>query len=197
MWRLVCHIGPPERAARDLEPLLSFGSPVEVQVGPMPYAAVNAMLDPVFPHGAASYWKSTFLQDLSDGAIGTLVDCFARCPSPMTPIAIEHFHGEVTRVPADATAVAFRDPGFNVVIPSVWTDPPATDANVAWTRETYAALAPFASERRYVNYLDADDTGEAAGRAAWGPNYDWLVDVKTAYDPGNLFRLNVNVPPRS
>ena len=70
----------------------------------------------------------------------------------MTLIALEHFHGAVTRVPATATAFPHRDEGINLIITSVWLDPADTAANVAWTRETYEAIQPFTSDHRYVNY---------------------------------------------
>ena len=192
---LLCHVGTLEQAAKDLEPLLGFGSPLDVHVGPMPYSAVNSMLDESFPKGALYYWKSNFLRELSDGAIDMLVAQFAACPSPMTAIVVEHFHGEVTRIPSDATAAQIRGEAYNVVIPSVWTDPAATDANVAWARSAYSALQPFMSERRYVNYLGEDDTGDDPVRAAYGPAYDRPVELKRKYDPENLFRLNANIKP--
>jgi hypothetical protein len=102
----------------------------------------------------------------------------------------------VTRVPVDATAVPHREPGHNFAITSVWTEPAATDENVAWTSETFEAMEPFLVGRRYVNYFSEDDTGEESARAAYGPNYERLVEVKTAWDPANLFRQNTNVPPR-
>jgi len=192
---VLCHVGTLEQAEKDLQPLLAFGSPLDVQVGPMPYSAVNSMLDESFPKGALYYWKSSFLRELSDAAIDTLVAQFTACPSPMTAIVVEHFHGEVTRIPADSTAAPLRDKAYNVVIPSVWTDPAATDANVAWARGTYAALEPFRAERRYVNYLGEDDTGDDPVRAAYGPHYDRLAELKRKYDPDNLFRLNANIKP--
>jgi FAD/FMN-containing dehydrogenase len=196
---LACHVGSPDQAQRDLEPLTAFGSPMDVQVGPMNYTAVNTVFfDASYPKGSLNYWKSTFLGDLSDAAIDTLVAHFATSPSTTggTAVGIEHFHGEVTRVPVEATAIPHRQPGYDVLIASNWTDPPDTDENVSWTRETFAALGPFAIDRRYVNYLDVDDTGEDPTRAAFGPNYERLVEVKATYDPANLFRLNQNIQPR-
>jgi FAD/FMN-containing dehydrogenase len=193
---LVGHIGPAEQAQRDLEPVLKWGSPLDVQVGPMPYTMINAMLDGGFPKGALNYWKTTFLSSLSDEAIDTAVARFADCPSPMSAIVLEHFRGAVCRIPVDATAVPHRKPALNFVVASVWTDPSQTDANIAWTRETYDAMQPFAADRQYVNYVAADDPEESV-RNAYGENYDRLVDVKTAYDPENLFRLNVNIRPRT
>jgi FAD/FMN-containing dehydrogenase len=99
-------------------------------------------------------------------------------------------------VPVEATAVPHRDPSHNLAITSVWTDPKVTVENVAWTRETFDVLEPFLAGRRYVNYFSDDDLGEESARAAYGPNYERLVEVKTAYDPTNLFRRNTNVPPR-
>lgn len=191
---VICHAGSREQAERDVQPLLKFGSPALVQVGPMPYPAVNMMLDGGYPNGALNYWKSSFIRALDDTVIGALIDRFASCPSPMTAIVIEHFHGAVTRVGVSDTAVPHRAPGFDFVITSVWTAPVATDDNVAWTRATYAALQPSLAQRRYVNYLGDDEPGDAV-QAAYGPNYARLAQVKRKYDPDNLFRLNQNIKP--
>jgi FAD/FMN-containing dehydrogenase len=192
---VACHLGAPEQAEEDLRPLREFGSPALVELGPIPYVAVNSMLDGAYPTGSLNYWKSGFLSELSDAAIGEMLERFAVCPSPMTTLLLENFHGEAVRVPVDATAVPHREPGHNFAITSVWTDPAASDENIAWTRETFAAMAPFLGGRRYVNYFSEDDTGEESARAAYGSNYERLVEVKTAYDPTNMFRQNTNVPP--
>jgi FAD/FMN-containing dehydrogenase len=191
----VCHVGPPERARRELRPALDFGPPREVTVGPMRYTDLNAMLDPSFPTGSLNYWKSSFLDALSDEAIDTMVEQFAACPSSMTVIVLEHFHGAVTRVPVTATAFPHRQPGYDFLLTSLWRDPGANEANERWTRETFAAMAPFFSARRYANYLVEDDTGDAPVRAAYGPNYRRLVEAKNAFDPDNFFRHNLNVQP--
>jgi FAD/FMN-containing dehydrogenase len=188
------HTGTAEQAQADLRPLLEFGSPILIQVGSMPYPAINKMLDAGFPAGNLYYWKSSFLSSLSDEVIETLVRRFPDCPSPLSGIAIEYFHGAVTRVPVDATAVPHREPGYNLLIASGWTEPADSDANIAWARETYAALAPHLIDRHYANYASAD---EVRVRAAFGPNYERLAQVKRRYDPDNVFRLNHNIAPAS
>ena len=191
---VICHCGPLDQAQADLEPLVKFGSPAMVQVGPMPYPAVNMMLDEGFPTGRLNYWKSSFIEALSDEAIETLVDRFAGCPSPMTTVVIEHMHGAATRVGVTETAVPHREQGFNLLIPSVWGDSESTADNIDWTRGSHAALEPYLQQRRYVNYLGDDEPGDAV-RAAYGPNYSRLSEVKRRYDPDNLFRLNQNIKP--
>src|SRR2546422_3118311 len=95
---VVCHVGPVDQAERDLLPLLEFGSPIMSEVGPMPYPAVNTLFDDAYPRGALNYWKSSFLRDLSDEAIGELIGRFAGTPSPMSAIVVERFHGALGRV---------------------------------------------------------------------------------------------------
>jgi FAD/FMN-containing dehydrogenase len=194
---VLCHIGTSAQAQKELEPLLTFGSPLDVAVSEMPYTVVNTLIDDGFPKGALNYWKATFLRELSDDAIDTMIEAFAACPSPMTALIFEHFHGEVTRVPVDAMAVPHREPGLNLVIPSIWADPATTDQNIAWTQETFEAMQPFAAGRQYVNYQGADESAQDQVRLAYGPNYDRLVELKTKYDPQNIFHLNQNIEPRA
>jgi FAD/FMN-containing dehydrogenase len=190
---LVCHCGELAEAQADMRPLREFGPPALDLVAPMPYPAVNTMLDDGFPKGALNYWRSAFFTELSDAAIQTLIDAFEAAPSIMSGIVIEHFHGEVCRVDPTATACPHREPGYNLVLAGEWTDPADTEANVNWVRETHAALAPYTAPRAYVNYLADDDDDRV--RAAYGPNYDRLLELKRRYDPTNLFRLNHNINP--
>jgi FAD/FMN-containing dehydrogenase len=191
---LVFHTGTPEEAERDLAPFKEWGSPLMVEVGPMPYQVMNTILDDAYPAGLQNYWLSSFTSGISDGLIEVLVDRFASVPSPMTAILLEHFHGAVCRVPVEASAVPHREEGWNLVLPSVWMDPADTEANVAWTRETFAAFSPHLVARRWLNYL-ADDQGVDAVRDAYGPNYERLVELKRRYDPENVFRHNHNIQP--
>jgi len=189
----VCHAGTPEEADRELAPFLGFGSPAVVQVGRMPYPVMNTLLDARYPAGSLNYWLSSFTDGLQDALIDTAVERFTTVPSPMTAILFEHFHGAVARVDPTATAVPHRQPGWNLVLPSVWTDPAANEANIAWTRDTFAAMRPHLGGGRWLNYLGDDQDGAIA--AAYGPNYDRLREIKRRHDPENVFHLNHNIRP--
>jgi FAD/FMN-containing dehydrogenase len=191
---VLCHAGAPEDAARDLDPLLRFGDPVDVQVGPMPYPQANTLFDAAYPKGALNHWKSAFVHEIPDELIDVLEQAFRACPSLFSLLAFEEFHGEVTRVSPDATAVPHREPGFNLLITSVWREPDATEPNVAWTRAAYDAVEPFVAGGRYVNYLDSDDVDDVG--AAYRGNHARLAALKHRYDPENVFHLNQNIRPR-
>ncbi len=189
------HCGTLEDGARDLAPIKAFGPPVIDLMGPMPYVAANMMLDATFVSGSRNYWKSHFLPMLSDEAIDALVAHYDTAPTPLCQIIIEHFHGQATRVPRDRTAYALRDSGFNVLILAQWMEP-ADDARLtAWCRDGYARLSSFGGPTRYVNYLDADDRGDAALAAVYGANLPRLRQIKRTYDPANVFHRNLNIPP--
>ena len=192
---LACHCGPLAAGDAALRPVKAFGAPLMDAMGPASYEATNTMLDAGFPRGALNYWKSSFLEALSDAAIDALIARFAACPSPMSGLVLEHFHGAVTRVGAGETAFPHRQGGYNVVIVSEWTDPAASRANIAWARETYDAMRPFLASARYSNYLADDEGGDAGQTAAYGSNQARLRTLKAKYDPTNLFHLNLNVRP--
>jgi FAD/FMN-containing dehydrogenase len=191
---IACHCGPLEEGQAAVEPIRAFGSPAMVELGPMPYCAVNAMLDAAFPSGALNYWKSSFLSTLTDDAIATMIDRFSSCPSGMTAMVLEHFHGAATRVKPDHTAFAHRGVGYNLLVASEWLEPSESDANIAWTRQTFDALAPFTGEGSYVNYLGDDESADRV-KGAYGANYDRLRKLKAQYDPDNVFHMNQNIVP--
>ncbi|MDQ1456147.1 MAG: hypothetical protein QOH28_1767 [Actinomycetota bacterium] len=191
----LCHAGDdPQRAGADIKALRDFGPPVLDAVEVMPYPVVNTLLDGGFPKGALNYWKSAFLTDLSDDVIATVLDAYAQVPSPMSAIIIEHLHGQATRVAPTATAYPWRGTGYSVLVIAQWADPADTQTNVAWAQALMQQLRPHLSERRYMNYMSADDAGFV--REAYGPNYHRLVELKRRYDPTNMFRLNQNIDPK-
>jgi FAD/FMN-containing dehydrogenase len=192
---LVAHCGSLEDGQKAVAPIKAFGPPVMDMMGPLPYSVQNGLLDAAFPKGALNYWKSHFLTDLSDEVIEVLVERAAACPSPMSQMVLEHFHGAATRVPVSATACTLRTSGFNIVIISQWTDARENDQHIAWCRDTYSALTPYLAQTRYVNYMGADEQGDPAA-VAYGANYSRLRDLKSRYDPENIFHTNVNIRPR-
>jgi FAD/FMN-containing dehydrogenase len=190
------HCGSLAAGEAATRPLKQFGSPVMDAIGPIPYCQLNGMLDAAYPKGALNYWKSSFLAQMSDDAIDTMIECFSRCPTPMGQLLLEHFHGAATRVGVGDTAFPHRADGYNLVILSQWSDPASTDRCIAWARETYAGMEPYVAAGRYVNYLGDDEPGDPIA-AAYGPNYRRLQELKTKYDPGNFFHMNQNIRPLS
>ena len=193
---VAAHCGSLPDGEAALRPFKAFGPPVMDAMGPIPYCDQNALFDAALPRGALNYWKSQFLNDLSDEAVRVLADRFEACASPMSQVVIEHFHGAASRVPVSATACPLRVSGFNVAIISQWMDPRENDRCIAWCRGTFDALKPFLAETRYVNYLDHDEAGDPAA-AAYGVNYTRLRELKAKYDPENFFHANVNIRPKS
>ena len=191
---LAAHFGPLAAGEAALKPIKQFGAPLMDVIGPASYEATNTMLDAGFPRGALNYWKATFLTGLSDAAIDTMIEGFRECPSPMSGLVLEHFHGAVTRVGPTETAFPHRGKAHNLVIAGEWLDPADSARNIAWVRRMFDAMQPHAARAQYVNYLAADEAGDRA-EAAYGPNLPRLRAIKKRYDPDNLFHLNQNIPP--
>lgn len=176
-----------------MEPVRQFGPPAVDLIERMPYPVVNTLLDDGFPRGTLNYWKSAYFTEFNDQVAAKLIEAFQNSPTSMCFLVVEHSHGAVTRVAPTATAFSHRQPGYNCIIISQWTDPADTDAGIRWARDTCDSLRPHMADGAYVNYLDQDDSSRV--RAAYGPNYDRLVQLKRRYDPDNLFRLNQNISP--
>ncbi|HVN34118.1 MAG TPA: FAD-binding oxidoreductase [Casimicrobiaceae bacterium] len=191
------YFGPSAVAERVVKPIRSFGRPIMDTLGPITYEEINTRFDASLPRGARNYWKSQFCEELSDAAIDAMVECQKTCPSPMSMILIEHFHGAATRIAPVKTAFALRARGFNALVLSQWSAPDGDTACIRWARETFAALGPFVRPSVYVNYLDQDDTGAAALALAYGSNVQRLKSIKAKYDPQNVFHVNVNIPPEA
>ena len=180
--------GSVEDGERAIRPLKEFGTPIQDMLGPLPYVAQQSMLDAAIPPHLHNYWKADFLADLSDAAIDTIVEHASRVPSPRSLVLLFPVNGVARRVPVEATAFPHRVAGCQLGIYAIWEQPAEADENIAWTRQFWSAVQPFASGRVYVNELSADE-GEDRVRLAFGPNYTRLAHIKAKYDPDNLFRL--------
>jgi len=191
---VLCHCGSLAAGDRALQPIKAFGKPAIDAIGPIPYTQMNTLLDAAYPRGALNYWKSRFLAALSDDAIRAMIDCFARCPTPMGQILLEHYHGAVTRIGPTDTAFPHRSPGHSALVLAQWMDRGQNAACISWARESFAALQSFMGAGSYVNNLDGDEPQDAVAEA-YGPNYRRLQQIKAKYDPENFFRLNQNIRP--
>jgi hypothetical protein len=189
--------GPVEEGERVFQPLRGFGSPILDSLAATPYRVLQTLFDAGAPSGLRNYWKSSFLKSLPLDAMETLAECFRSAPSPHCKMFIECIGGEVRRIDRNATAFNHRDSPLNLLILGGWERASDDNECIAWTRSTWEAMQPFASEGVYVNYLNqkADEGGDRI-KAAYGPEkYARLAALKTRYDPKNLFRLNQNIQP--
>jgi hypothetical protein len=192
---LVCYAGPVAEGERLLNPLRASGLLLDDQVGPIPYIAMQSIVENFNPPGLRNYWKSDFLTQLSDDAIDLLVEEYPSVPAPHTHVVIEQMGGVVSQIGEDETAVSHRNAPYNAIIVGMWAEPAEDEQTIGWVRRLWEALRPFSSGGVYVNYMMGNE-GEDRIREAYGPEkYERLVALKNKYDPTNLFRLNQNITP--
>jgi FAD/FMN-containing dehydrogenase len=193
---VICWTGSMEEGERIVAPIREVAQPLVDVVGPMPYTALQSMLDGGGPHGIRAYMKAEFLPELSDEAIAKLAAGGARRPGAHVQLLLEPMGGAIARVDADATALGRRDIPWCFHALSMWVEPDAAtaDAHVAWARELAEDMRPHTVDGVYLNYTS--DTGDERVRSSYGPEkYARLVAIKDEYDPANMFRLNQNIRP--
>jgi FAD/FMN-containing dehydrogenase len=123
-----------------------------------------------------------------------LVGAVNRLPSPECEIFIASLGGAINRVAPDATAYPHRDVAFAVNVHTRWQTPAGDSESIAWARQTFNAMAPFATGGVYVNFMPEDEARRVS-TGAYGGNYARLAKLKAQYDPSNLFRMNQNIAP--
>lgn len=174
-------------------PLAELGEPTLDAFGPMPFVALQSMIDQTAPPGLHHRNFAEHLDTLSDGAIHALVDRFAHVTHPMAHVVLTLLGGAVERVPQDATAFPHRNGAWVAWVIGMWRPEEVGAPHETWLASVRDALRPHAADGVYVNAL-GDEEGERV-RAAYGPNWRRLVELKRAWDPENAFRLNANVDP--
>jgi FAD/FMN-containing dehydrogenase len=199
-WRPVvlvgaCHAGSVEDAEVVLRPLRAFGRPLLDLIAPTSYVNHQSALDTTVLHGWNYYWKSTYLPELRNDLIDVIVEHAFACASPRSYVAMFHLGGAVRRVPEAATAFGNRRVSHAITLDAVWRPgEDYADGEIAWTRRFFAALDRY-REGVYVNFLGADEHPSRIHDAYGAGVYDRLVDVKTRYDPDNVFHYNQNIRP--
>jgi FAD/FMN-containing dehydrogenase len=189
-----CYCGDLTEGERLMAPLRSFGKPLMDAIQPMPFPVMQTVFDAAVPDGHHNYWKSTFLRELSDEAIDVVVGYANQATSPLTAVLIEQYGGAASRIGVHETAFAQRQTQYDLGILTQWTDAAESTRHVKWTRDFWDAMSVYGSGAYLLNFLGEES--DATIKAAFGANYDRLVEVKTKYDPTNFFRVNQNVEPK-
>jgi FAD/FMN-containing dehydrogenase len=189
------YCGPVEEGERIVQPLREFAEPLVDASGSWPWLGLQSGFDAIFPKGELRYWKSRTVAELSAEAISEIIELAGRRPSPLTDIVIWHHGGAMSRVGETDTAYGGRDAAFLVTAEANWTDPAQNDEAIGWAREVWDTMERFSTGGVYLNFPGLGEEKEELARAGYGENYERLAALKAKYDPDNLFRMNINIPP--
>ena len=189
----VFYAGDISTGEKLLQPLQKWGEPYGIHVGAMPYADWQKAFDPLLTPGARNYWKSHNFTEISESAAEKILEYAYKLPTHQSEIFIALINGAPNRVPADAMAYGNRDTQFVLNVHGRWDEAGDDQRCIAWSRDFFKATEPYASGGAYVNFMTEEEGDRVA--AAYGANYERLVQAKKKYDPENVFHLNQNIKP--
>lgn len=188
-----CYTGPLKKAEKVFKPIRKFKKPALDFVGPMPLPSLQSMFDPIMPSGMHWYWKADFLNELSDEAIEAHLKHGPEMPTWRSTMHLYPINGAAGRVGKKDTAWNYRGATWAEVHAGIDPDPANKEAITTWAKDYWNAIHPFSAGGAYVNFMMEE--GEDRIKGTYGDNYEKLVEVKTKYDPRNLFRVNQNILP--
>ena len=177
--------GSAERGGALIAPMRKIATPVLDSVGPMSFAAVDAIhMDPAEPLPAV--FRGGLLPSMAPDLVDSLLEVAGPgVDVPLAAVELRLMGGALSRPAVVPNAVAGRDGGFSlsVVAPA---PPPLTATAHEVTDAVVNALAPWSTGTGLVNFVGHG--GEQALRSAWSPEVrERLRQVKAAVDPDNVF----------
>ncbi|MFI7580375.1 FAD-binding oxidoreductase [Kocuria sp. M1N1S27] len=170
------------------------------EMGPTPWLAWQGARDASFPRGSHGHWRNVPFSRLDEEVVDVLVELASGITSRGTGIEVHHLEGAFGRVPEEATAFPNRSARYWLTVHGVRHDAADDEHLAAFVRTVHEGMQPFAEHGEYVNLMGPGAASgadpAAAARLVYGrQKYQRLVALKDRYDPGNLFRRNVNVVP--
>ncbi|MDS0473630.1 FAD-binding oxidoreductase [Natrinema sp. 1APR25-10V2] len=190
-----CYAGPADEGEPQLKPLREFADPIADFSGTMPYVEFQQLLDEDYPDGMRYYWKSLYLDRLSNMAIDRIAYWARAAPSPLSTVDVWQLGGAITDVGIEESAFAGRHAPFLLGVEANWENPETDDANVEWVRDCLDDMRQFSDGSVYLNFPGFHEEDDEMLRTTFGPAYERLVALKDEYDPENVFRLNQNIKP--
>lgn len=193
---VVVYTGDPADGPEAFRPLLEWGAPLVSLVQPMPYVAVQKLLDESTPWGIREYAKTDYLREMSDDAIDAILDEAAGATSPFTQIVLCPGGGALSRRDASAVALAIPDTPWFYFCLTLWPDAmQPDDPHVAWARGFMQRLRPWAVDAAPPNFIAGDEPASRLRTSFGEEKFARLTALKDRYDPDNVFALNQNIPP--
>ncbi len=190
----MCYAGDPKDGEAEIAPLRGFGNMHGEHVGVLPYVGWQQAFDPLLTPGARNYWKTHNFSELKESALDSMIEYASKLPDPQCEIFIGLLGGATERIDPGATAFSRRDVKFVLNVHARWDSAADDDKCISWAREFYESTLQHATGTAYVNFMTHEESDRV--KEAYGAHYEKLVDLKTKYDPMNLFRLNHNIKPR-
>jgi FAD/FMN-containing dehydrogenase len=192
---IVLYVGDPQQGEEVFRPLVEWGEPVVKMVQPMPYVAVQSMLDGGNPWGIGEYFKVDYLTELPDEAIDTWIDQAAGVVSPFTQIILAPLGGATSRTDRGAMALNAPNTKWFYFYLAMWMDPSLAEAERDRARAFMDAMKPWSAGKAPLNFVSSDEGADRL-RASFGDEkFARLQALKDKYDPDNVFALNPNIPP--
>ena len=191
---LALHVGPAAEADAALAPFRALATPLVDQLGPMPYTALFEEEGPAEEFHPTAITRTGFRDTFTVAEAQVALDALQASTAMMSVVQLRVLGGAVARVADDATAYAHRQRRILVNVAAMYVDPAERDRHAAWADQLFGRLREDGADGAYVNFL-ADDGPVRIREAYPGATWDRLVAIKRRYDPGNVFRLNHNVPP--
>lgn len=190
---VACHSGDPEKGKTELQTLQDYGDPFLKFLQPIEYTAIQKSFDAGVPKGLRWFTKAHYLDKLDDTAIDILLEQTQPLPGAYTMTYLEPLGGGVNMRDISATAFPHRDKAYSLHIFPGWSDAADDEKNITWAKDFHRAIQKETAGGVYVNLMSHDE--KELIKAAYGENYDRLVEVKKKWDPENLFRSNHNIKP--
>jgi FAD/FMN-containing dehydrogenase len=188
-----CYTGDPEEAERLFEPIRALAPVAMDFAGPIPLPALQSLFDGLYPPGLQWYWNADFFTELNDEVIDLHIQHASQLPTVHSTMHLYPINGAAHRVGEKDTAWSFREANFAQVIVGVDPDPANNERMIRWSKEYWSALHPYSAGGAYVNMIMEE--GADRIQAAYRDNYPRLTQIKSKYDPNNLFRVNQNIKP--
>ena len=191
----VCYAGEINEGEKLVAPIKAFGSPVGDIIQRRSYVSQQSLLDATQPKGRRYYWKSEYLPDVKPELLATAIRHAEGVVSPHSAILLFPVNGALNRLSNDHSSVGNRDVGCVPNIAASWEKAGDDKANIEWARAAWRDIRSFSTGGTYVNFL-TEEEGDDRIHAAYGNNYERLVEVKSKWDAANLFCMNKNIAPR-
>ena len=191
---LACHSGNPEEAEKAVAPIKSFGKPIGDLLVRRPYAQMQSLLDATQPKGRRYYWKSEYLPGIEPALCQKAIDHAGRIPSPFSAVILFQLGGALSRLAEETSAAGNRDAQYVLNLTASWERADADKANIEWARGAWNDMKSFSTGGTYVNFLTEDESPERV-RASLGNGLERLTEIKSRWDPENVFRTNRNIVP--